>query len=180
MSNAKRFLSVILAMIMVLSTLVIGASAYSAYKDSALTNYNKLDKPILTTNQYASAAVDELDRMLGKEQIQLDSSELYGLGSLDLTSVDATMTSVYDFVNGTSFQSLKGLLGDLSKLNANAFATVRRTNSEDINILYAVFQFLYDNKDLFVSFVDGSINMGSILSNIDGISDYTEDRKSVV
>ena len=29
MSNAKRFLSVILAMIMVLSTLVIGASAYS-------------------------------------------------------------------------------------------------------------------------------------------------------
>ena len=174
MSNAKRFLSVILAMIMVLSTLVIGASAYSAYKDSALKKYNKLDKPVLTTDQYASAAVDELDRMLGKEQIQLDSSELYGLGSLDLTSVDATMTSVYDFVNGTSFQSLKGLLGDLSKLNANAFATVRRTNSEDINILYAVFQFLYDNKDLFVSFVDGSINMGSILSNIDGISDYTD------
>ena len=174
MSNAKRFLSVILAMIMVLSTLVIGASAYSAYKDSALTNYNKLDKPVLTTKQYASAAVDELDRMLGKEQIKLDSSKLVGLGSLDLTSVDATMTSVYDFVNGTSFQSLKGLLGDLSKLNANAFATVRRTNSEDLDVLYAVFQFLYDNKDLFVSFVDGSINMGSILSNIDGISDYTD------
>ncbi len=174
MSNAKRFLSVILAMIMVLSTLVVGASAYSAYKDSALTNYNKLDKPILTTDQYASAAVDELDRMLGKEQIQLDSSELYGLGSLDLTSVDATMKSVYDFVNGTSFQSLKGLLGDLSKLNADAFATVRRTNSEDIEILYAVLQFLYDNKGIFVSFVDGSINMGSILSNIDGISDFTD------
>lgn len=44
MSNAKRFLSVILAMIMVLSTLVVGASAYSAYKDDAIKNqYNKLE-----------------------------------------------------------------------------------------------------------------------------------------
>lgn len=59
MSNAKRFLSVILAMIMVLSTLVIGASAYSAYKGDAIKGqYNKLDKPVLTTDQYASAAVD--------------------------------------------------------------------------------------------------------------------------
>lgn len=59
MSNAKRFLSVILAMIMVLSTLVVGASAYSAYKDDAIkSQYNKLDKPVLTTEQYASAAVD--------------------------------------------------------------------------------------------------------------------------
>ena len=57
MSNAKRFLSVILAMIMVLSTLVIGASAYSAYKGDAIKGqYNKLDKPVLTTDQYASAA----------------------------------------------------------------------------------------------------------------------------
>ena len=104
MSNAKRFLSVILAMIMVLSTLVIGASAYDAYKGSAIAGqYNKLDKPVLTTNQYASAAVDELDRMLGKEQIKLEKSDLYGIGELDLTSVDMTMQSVYNFVTGRTF-----------------------------------------------------------------------------
>ena len=174
MSNAKRFLSVILAMIMVLSTLVIGASAYDAYKGSAIAGqYNKLDKPVLTTNQYASAAVDELDRMLGKEQIKLEKSDLYGIGELDLTSVDMTMQSVYNFVTGRTFETFKGMLGDLANLNANAFQSVRRS-SGDINVLYAVLQFLYDNKGIFVSFVDGSIDLGSILPAVVDLSDYTD------
>lgn len=177
MSNSKRFLSVILAMIMVLSTLVIGVSAYSDYKGSAIAGqYNSLDKPVLTTDQYASAAVDELDRMLGKEQIKLEKSDLYGIGELDLTSVDATMQSVYNFVTGRTFETFKGMLGDLGNLNANAFASVRRA-SGDINVLYAVLQFLYDNKGLFVSFVDGSINLGSILPAVVDLSDYTDVNK---
>ena len=174
MSNAKRFLSVILAMIMVLSTLVIGASAYSAYKGDAIKGqYNKLDKPVLTTDQYASAAVDELDRMLGKEQIKLEKSDLYGIGELDLTSVDKTMESVYNFVTGRTFETFKGMLGDLANLNANAFATVRRS-SGDINVLYAVLQFLYDNKGIFVSYVDQTINLGTILPSVVDLSDYTD------
>ena len=174
MSNAKRFLSVILAMIMVLSTLVVGASAYSAYKDDAIKNqYNKLDKPVLTTEQYASAAVDELDRMLGKEQIKLEKSDLYGIGELDLTSVDKTMESVYNFVTGRTFETFKGMLGDLANLNANAFATVRRS-SGDINVLYAVLQFLYDNKGIFVSYINQTINLGTILPSVVDLSDYTD------
>ena len=60
MSNAKRFLSVILAIVMMCSTLVIGANAaHTAYKDSAIIDqYNKLDKAVLTTEQYASVAMD--------------------------------------------------------------------------------------------------------------------------
>lgn len=174
MSNAKRFLSVVLAMIMVLSTLVVGASAYSAYKgDDIKGQYNKLDKPVLTTDQYASAAVDELDRMLGKEQIKLDKSDLYGIGSLDLTSVDATMKSVYDFVSGRTFETFKGMLGDLSKLNADAFKSVTRSDG-DINVLYAVLQFLYDNKGIFVSYIDQTINLGTILPSVVDLSDYTD------
>lgn len=174
MSNAKRFLSVVLAMIMVLSTLVVGASAYSAYKGNDIRGqYNKLDKPVLTTDQYASAAVDELDRMLGKEQIKLDKSDLYGIGSLDLTSVDATMKSVYDFVSGRTFETFKGMLGDLSKLNADAFKSVTRSDG-DINVLYAVLQFLYDNKGIFVSYIDQTINLGTILPSVVDLSDYTD------
>lgn len=174
MSNAKRFLSVVLAMIMVLSTLVVGASAYSAYKGIDIKGqYNKLDKPVLTTDQYASAAVDELDRMLGKEQIKLDKSDLYGIGSLDLTSVDATMKSVYDFVSGRTFETFKGMLGDLSKLNADAFKSVTRSDG-DINVLYAVLQFLYDNKGIFVSYIDQTINLGTILPSVVDLSDYTD------
>ena len=175
MSNAKRFLSVILAMIMVLSTLVIGVSAKSEYKGSAIAGqYNKLDKPVLTTEQYASAAVDELDRMLGKEQIKLDKSDLYGIGSLDLTSVDATMKSVYDFVTGRTFETFKGMLGDLAKLNANAFSGVTRESSGDINVLYAVLKFLYDNKGIFVSYIDQTIDLGTILPSVVDLSDYTD------
>ena len=175
MSNAKRFLSVIIAMIMVLSTLVVGASAYSAYKGPDIAGqYNKLDKPVLTTDQYASAAVDELDRMLGKEQIKLEKADLYGIGELDLTSVDATMASVYNFVTGRTFETFKGMLGDLANLNANAFSGVTRSGSGDINVLYAVLQFLYDNKGIFVSYIDQTIDLGTILPSVVDLSDYTD------
>ena len=124
MSNAKRFLSVILAIVMMCSTLVIGANAaYTAYKDSAIIDqYNKLDKAVLTTDQYASAAMDEIDRMLTKEQLKFTREDII-VGDIDLTSIDAAMDSVYAIVNGALFSSLKGMLGDLQNLNADAFAT---------------------------------------------------------
>lgn len=164
MSSGKRFLSVILAIVMILSTLVVGVSAYEPYKGSAIKDqYDGVDKPVLTTGQYASAAVDELDRMLSKENLKMTSDELFGLGTLDLTSVDATMQSVYDFVNGSAFKAFQGMLGDLGKLSANSFKGVTRNGSGDLNVLYAVLGFLYENKDIFVSFVDQTINLGSVL-----------------
>lgn len=164
MSSGKRFLSVILAIVMVFSTLVVGVSAYDEYKGSAIKDqYNKVDKPVLTTAQYASAVVDELDRMLSKENLKMTSDELYGIGSLDLTSVDATMKSVYDFVNGSAFSAFKGMLGDLGNLTANSFKDVTRASAGDLGVLYAVLGFLNENTGIFVSFVDGSINLGSVL-----------------
>lgn len=165
MSNAKRFIGVILAMIMVLSTLVVGASAYAPYKDTGITQsqYDDVLHPVLTTQQYASAAVDELDRMLAKENMKMTSDELYGLGSLDLTSVDATLASVYNFVNGQAFGSLSGLLGDLKNLSADSFKDVTRSSKTDLEVLYSVLGFLYENKDIFVDFVNGTIDLGSIL-----------------
>lgn len=180
MSNAKRFLSVILAMIMMCSTLVIGANAaYTAYKDSGITRseYNSLDKPVLTTDQYASAAMDEVDRMLNKEQLKFTRADIK-VGEVDLTSIDAAMDSIYALVNGRLWSTFSSMLGDLSNLNVSAFKPeasggVRRTTSgkTDTDIIYAVIQFLYDNKDLIVSYVNGTINLGTIL---------TSDRKSVV
>ena len=112
--------------------------------------------------------------MLGKEQIKLDKSDLYGIGSLDLTSVDATMKSVYDFVTGRTFETFKGMLGDLGNLSANAFKDVTRAGSGDIGVLYAVLQFLYDNKGIFVSYVNQTIDLGSILPSVVDLSDYTD------
>lgn len=185
MSNAKRFLSVILAIVMMCSTLVIGANAaYVAYKDSAIVDqYNALDKAVLTTDQYASAAIDEVDRMLTKEQLKFTREDII-VGDIDLTSVDAAMDSVYAIVNGALFSSLKGMLGDLQNLNADAFATeakggVRRATAgkTDTDIIYAVFQFLHDNTDLLVSFVEGTLDTGSILSSLIDLSEFMDVNK---
>lgn len=185
MSNAKRFLSVILAIIMVCSTLVIGANAaHTAYKDSAIIDqYNKLDKAVLTTEQYASAAMDEVDRMLTKEQLKFTREDII-VGDIDLTSIDAAMDSVYAIVNGALFSSLKGMLGDLQNLNADAFATeakggVRRTTAgkTDVDIVFAVLQFLHDNTDLLVSFVEGELDPGSILGALIDLSEFMDVNK---
>jgi hypothetical protein len=186
MSNAKRFLSVILAMIMMCSTLVIGANAaYTAYKDSGITRseYNSLDKPVLTTDQYASAAMDEVDRMLNKEQLKFTRADIK-VGEVDLTSIDAAMDSIYALVNGRLWSTFSSMLGDLSNLNVSAFKPeasggVRRTTSgkTDTDIIYAVIQFLYDNKDLIVSYVNGTINLGTILTSAVDISKYTNVNK---
>lgn len=187
MSNAKRFLSVILAIIMVCSTLVIGANAaYTAYKDAAIKNqYNALDTAVLTTDQYASAAMDEVDRMLDEEQLKFTRDDII-VGDVDLTSIDNTMDSVYALVNGTLFSSLSGMLGDLKNLSVEAFKPesaggVRRGTSgkTDTDIIYAVLQFLYNNKGIFVSFVNGTIDLGSILPSLlgDTINEYTNVNK---
>lgn len=185
MSNAKRFLSVILAIVMMCSTLVIGANAaYTAYKDSAIIGqYNSLDKAVLTTEQYASAAMDEVDRMLTKEQLKFTREDII-VGDIDLTSIDAAMDSVYAIVNGALFSSLKGMLGDLQNLNVNAFATeakggVRRgtAGKTDVDIVYAVLQFLHDNTDLLVSFVEGNLDTGSILSSLIDLSEFMDVNK---
>lgn len=185
MSNAKRFLSVILAIVMMCSTLVIGANAaYTAYKDSAIIDqYNGLDKAVLTTEQYASAAMDEVDRMLTKEQLKFTREDII-VGDIDLTSIDAAMDSVYAIVNGALFSSLKGMLGDLQNLNADAFATeakggVRRSTpgKTDVDIVYAVLQFLHDNTDLLVSFVEGELDTGSILGALVDLSEFMDVNK---
>ena len=181
MSNAKRFLSVVLAIIMVCSTLVIGANAaYTAYKNEAIGTYNALDQAVLTTDQYASAAMDEVDRMLDEEQLMFTRDDIV-VGDVDLTSIDAAMDSVYAIVHGSLFDTLKGMLGDLKSLNVEAFAptNVRRTTADktDTDVIYAVLQFLYDNKGLLTSFVAGTIDLGSIVASLVDISEFADVNK---
>lgn len=185
MSNAKRFLSVILAIVMMCSTLVIGANAaYTAYKDAAIIGqYNALDKAVLTTEQYASAAMDEVDRMLTKEQLKFTREDII-VGDIDLTSLDAAQDSIYAIVHGALFSSLKGMLGDLQNLNVDAFAPeakggVRRSTAgkTDVDIVYAVLQFLHDNTDLLVSFVEGNLDTGSILGSLIDLSEFMDVNK---
>ena len=175
MRQSKKILSFLLAIVLILTTVAIGASAKSApFKDSAIAGqYNSLDKPVLTTEQYATAALDEVDRMLAEEQLKFTKDDIV-VGDLDLTSVDNALDSVVALVEGSLWQNFKGMLGDLYNLNVNAIKTHRRrsTSSTDLDVINSLLQFLYDNKQLFVDFVSGDIDLGSIVGMFVDLSNF--------
>ncbi len=165
MRQSKKLLSVLLAVVMVFSSVAIAASAYAPWKDEAITNYDSLDKPVLTTEQYASAALDEVDRMLNEEQILLTADDIF-VGTLDATSIDAALDSVQTILGGSLWTQFAPMLGDLADLDVSALATPRRSansTDSDLKVIYALLEFLYDNKGIFTGVIGGTINLGSIV-----------------
>ena len=166
MRQSKKLLSVLLAVVMVFSSVAIAASASAPWKDEAIAGqYNSLDKPVLTTEQYATAALDEVDRMLNEEQILLTADDIF-VGTLDATSVDAALDSVQTILGGSLWTQFSPMLGDLADLDVSAIATPRRrTNStdSDLKVIYALLEFLYDNKGIFTGLVGGTIDLGTIV-----------------
>lgn len=148
----KRLLAIILASLLILSSATAGASASQAYKDDALTNYDFTDTAVLTTEQYASALLDYADKALAKANIKMDLSIL---GSLDATSIDNALSSVYDLINGLS--GILWMAGDLGDVNVSAIKSTRRSNSTDVAVIKSLLQFLADNKGIVKKVVVGGI-----------------------
>ena len=148
----KRLLAIILASLLILSSATAGASAYQAYKDDALTKYDFTDTAVLTTEQYASALLDYADKALAKANIKMDLSIL---GSLDATSIDNALSSVYKLINGNKI--ILWLAGDLNKVNVDAIKSPRRSNTTDLEVIKALLQFLADNKGIVKKAVVGGV-----------------------
>lgn len=174
MKQFKKLLSVLLAIIMVLSSVSILASAYGvAWKDSGISRsqYNTIDVPTLTTEQYASAALDEVDRMLAEEQLVFTEEDIF-VGTLDLSSVNTTLDSVNTILNGNLWNNYKSLLGDLSGLNISALTARRSNGGSDVAVINSLLKFLYDNKGLLSGFVKGEIDLGAIVGQFVDLSDF--------
>ena len=152
MKKMKRLLAIILASLLILSSATAGASAYQAYKDDALTKYDFTDTAVLTTEQYASALLDYADKALAKENIKMDLSIL---GSLDATSIDNALSSVYKLINGNKI--ILWMAGDLNKVNVDAIKSPRRSNTTDVEVIKALLQFLADNKGIVKKAVVGGV-----------------------
>ena len=148
----KRLLAIILASLLILSSATAGASAYQAYKDDALTKYDFTDTAVLTTEQYASALLDYADKALAKANIKMDLSIL---GSLDATSIDNALSSVYKLINGN--KAILWMAGDLNKVNVDAIKNPRRSNTTDVAVIKALLQFLADNKGIVKMVVVGGV-----------------------
>ncbi len=170
MKKSIRVLSILMAFAMLIGSFSVMGNAYQAYKDSAVS-YNDVDAPEFTTEQYASMGLDEVDRMLAKEKIELD---IY-IGKLDLGSIDTTLASVNSLV--ASVQNLLPLLGDASKLPdyVKPIETVRRSNSTDVQVVEALFNFIANLAPLGEKYVNGTVSLGIMNSFIaDFIFDVRE------
>lgn len=154
MKKSTRILSILMAFVMLLSTFTVLGSAYQAYKNDAIEEYNDVDAPVFTLEQYASMALDEVDRMLAKEQINLN---IY-IGTLDLASITQTIASVESLL--TSVKTLLPLLGDAASLKITALEGDARGEEADLEIIYDVLDFIADNAEVFEKFVNGSLNLG--------------------
>ena len=152
MKKMKRLLAIILASLLILSSATAAASAYQAYKDDALTKYDFTDTAVLTTEQYASALLDYADKALAKANIKMDLSIL---GSLDATSIDNALSSVYKLINGNKI--ILWMAGDLNNVNVDAIKSPRRSNTTDVEVIKALLQFLADNKGIVKKAVVGGV-----------------------
>ena len=152
MKKMKRLLAIILASLLILSSATAAASAYQAYKDDALTKYDFTDTAVLTTEQYASALLDYADKALAKANIKMDLSIL---GSLDATSIDNALSSVYKLINGNKI--ILWMAGDLNSVNVDAIKNPRRSNTTDVAVIKALLQFLADNKGIVKKVVVGGV-----------------------
>ena len=152
MKKMKRLLAIILASLLILSSATAGASAYQAYKDDALTKYDFTDTAVLTTEQYASALLDYADKALAKANIKMDLSIL---GSLDATSIDNALSSVYKLINGNG--AILWMAGDLGDVSVSAIKSTRRSNSTDVAVIKSLLQFLADNKGIVKKVVVGGV-----------------------
>ncbi len=109
MKKSTRLLALLLAVIMIMSSMSVLSSAASSYKYTGSTQaegdasglvYDDADTLSLTTEQYATMAVDEIDRML-KEEFGSEPIDIGDLGIifLRLDGIDNALGSVQTIVD---------------------------------------------------------------------------------
>ncbi len=189
MKKSIRILSVLMALAMLIGTFTVMGSAYQAYKGNGITQWNDIDKPVFNTEQYATMAVDELDRMLAEEQIYLTEDDLFGIGELDLRSVNALFKSLGSLLD--SADQLLPLLGDAADLSIDSLyydkgsktmikvstANDSTGNVTDLEVFTRLIGFLYDNKGILTKYVNHTFNL-NILDGV--IADYKYSARDVV
>ncbi len=159
LKKSTRILAILMAFAMLLGSFSVMGSAYQAYKGDAIKEqYNDVDKVDFTLEQYASMGLDEVDRMLAKEQLVLDVF----IGTLDLASIDTALKSVSELVSSVS--ALLPMLGDAQDLPTfiTPIQGVSRAKNTDLEVIYALLDFIANIAPLGEKYVNGSINLGML------------------
>lgn len=163
MKKFKKMMAVLLSVVMVFGSVSVAVTAaYSPYLDNAITGqYNSIDKAELTSAQKASLILDDLDDMLEKEDILLD---IPVVGTIDLTSIDAALDSIYDITGNWLFGSLT--VGDLVVLEdyRSNIASVRRTTAgkTDLDVIASLVNYLSNCTPTLLGMFEDDFNWGIV------------------
>ncbi len=166
MKKSTRIFSLFMALMMLVGCFSVMGSAYQAYKGNAV-KYNDIDAATFTTEQYASMGLDEVDRMLAEEQLNVN---VY-IGTLDVTSIDNAVASLEDLLGSVS--TLLGMLDDAADLSIEPLRGKRRASGTiggidaDLAIVYSVFDFLSANAGIFEHYANGTFSLGILNSFVE-------------
>lgn len=198
MKKCRKVLSLVLALVMLLSAASVGFTAFAANKKDLYTTkaglqgkMNAADKYELTDEQYATIMLDFADKTLaeaGIAKIVIPITDGFKI-TIDPTSTAGLNKSFKDL--GEKIGSYSSFLGDIGDLDFSMFkdSTSRdynETSSSDVSFIQAFVTFLSTkvNYEAIGKLVrkglgtgDGQLNPGSIVNNFipDDIKELTGD-----
>lgn len=190
MKKSTKLLSVILAVVMIFSTMsVMAFAAKTKYQTSdnltALDAYSP-DGAVtrLSTEERMSVVFDFLDVTLAAANINM--GEVFSVGSLklniDLRSVNAlcgTIDNVKSLLNSGAVKLLSGLLGIVKNANLKNWPSgMTRENNAQLDIVNGIATLLNDNAGLVKKVInDGKLDVGIIGNFVDisGVNKYLSD-----
>lgn len=183
MKKSTKLLSVILAVLMIFSSLSVASFAartnYKTVDDlTALNAYSPYGSVTrLTTEERMSILFDQLDIILGKANINMGT--VVDLGSLkitlNLTSIDnlcISLDSIKNTVTSGSFKFLSaGLnLGIVKKLNLTSWKTgMSRDNTAQVEIVMQLLQLISSNQTAIEDVFVNGLQLGIIGNFIKGL-----------
>lgn len=190
MKKSTKLLSVILAVVMIFSTMsVMAFAAKTNYRSgeelTALDAYSP-DGAVtrLSTEERMSVVFDFLDVTLAAANINM--GEVFSVGSLklniDLRSVNAlcgTIDNVKSLLNNGAVKLLSGLLGIVKNANLKNWPSgMTRENNAQLDIVNGLANVLNDNAGLVKKVInDGKLDVGIIGNFVDisGVNKYLSD-----
>lgn len=165
MKKSLRILSLVLAVVMVMGSMSVLASAYAPYRgdpSSITLNYDDVDIPSFSVDQYASMALDALDKLLAEKHLVVD---IY-IGTLDLSSVNGTVQSVKQLI--AKVENILGLLGDGLSLKGILENTILKTNNEtnrskgDLQVIWDLLDLIGALKGILQKYINGGLDLGIV------------------
>lgn len=182
MKKSTKLLSVILAIVMIFSSMSVLASAAKAnYKTTADLEANAAYSPYgavtrLSTEERMSILFDYLDNVLGGANINMGKLfDVAGLSlTVDLRSVNAllgTIDNVKSLRENGLVKLVAGLLGILKDLDVSTWqAGMTRESVDQLTIIYELLEFLNQNRSLLAGVVrSGNVDLGVASSALAGV-----------